>query len=363
MRRLLAAMALLWALSPACAAAEILPEQAEMAQTDQLEQALPDEAAALLPPVAKTEAGNFPQGLERIGQAALAALRRHLPQSMRTVGLLLGIVLLCSLVHTVGTGGAQTLRLAGALAIAAACTAGLQSVFAAGQETLDQLQVFSAALLTTLSASVAATGAVTTAAALHAGTAFFLNLLLRLVTSLLLPLVYGFVAAGTAAAALGNETLSRVAALLKWFVTLCLKAIATAFVAYLTLSGVVSGSADGTAVKALKLAVSTAVPVVGSIISDAAETVLVSAGMLKNAVGVFGLLGAFAICAVPFARIGLQYLGLKLSAALSAVVDSLGLTRLLDVMAAAMGMILAMTAVALLLAVFSCVCALRLSGA
>ena len=362
MRRLLAAMALLWALSPACAAAEILPEQAEMAQTDQLEQALPDEAAALLPPVAKTEAENFPQGLERIGQAALAALRRHLPQSMRTVGLLLGIVLLCSLVHTVGTGGAQTLRLAGALAIAAACTAGLQSVFAAGQETLDQLQVFSAALLTTLSASVAATGAVTTAAALHAGTAFFLNLLLRLVTSLLLPLVYGFVAAGTAAA-LGNETLNRVAALLKWFVTLCLKGIATAFVTYLTLSGVVSGSADGTAVKALKLAVSTAVPVVGSIISDAAETVLVSAGMLKNAVGVFGLLGAFAICAVPFARIGLQYLGLKLSAALSAVVDSLGLTRLLDVMAAAMGMVLAMTAVALLLAVFSCVCALRLSGA
>lgn len=362
MKRLLAMLLLLRVLCPACAAAEILPEQAEMAQTGQLEQSLPDEAAALLPGVTETEAGSFSDGLERIGQAGLAALRRHLPQSMRTVGLLLGIVLLCSLVCTAGTGGAQVLRLAGALAIAAACTAGLKSVFAVGQETLEQLQVFSAALLASLSASVAATGAVTTAAALHAGAAFFLNLLLRLATSLLLPLVYGFVAAGTAAAALGNETLTRVAALLKWFVTLCLKGIATAFVTYLTLSSVVSGSADGTAVKAVKLAVSTAVPVVGSIISDAAETVLVSAGLLKNAVGVFGLLGAFAICAVPFARIGLQYLGLKLAAALAAVVDSLGLTRLLDFMAAAMGMMLAMVSVALLLAVFSCVCALRLTG-
>ena len=101
---------------------------------------------------------------------------------------------------------------------------------------------------------------------------------------------------------------------------------------------------------------------VGSIISDASETVLVSAGLVKNAVGVFGMLGVLSICAVPFVRIGLRYLALKLAAALSGVVDTLGLSKLLDILSGAMGMVLAMTAVALLIMVFSCVCALRLVG-
>ena len=87
---------------------------------------------------------------------------------------------------------------------------------------------------------------------------------------------------------------------------------------------------------------------------------LVSAGLLKNAVGVFGLLGLLAICVVPFTRIGLQYLSLKLASALSAVVDTNGLVKLIDALASAMGMVLAMTAVALLLTTFCCISAMRL---
>lgn len=52
----------------------------------------------------------------------------------------------------------------------------------------------------------------------------------------------------------------------------------------------------------------------GGIISDAAETVLAGAGMLKNTVGVFGMLAILAACAYPFLQLGVQYLLYKLTA-------------------------------------------------
>ena len=57
------------------------------------------------------------------------------------------------------------------------------------------------------------------------------------------------------------------------------------------------------------------VPVVGSMLSDASETLVVSAGVLRNSIGVFGMLAVLALCAAPFLQTGLTYLVLKLTAA------------------------------------------------
>lgn len=64
-------------------------------------------------------------------------------------------------------------------------------------------------------------------------------------------------------------------------------------------------------VKAAKFTMSSLVPVVGGILSDAAETVLAGAGILKNAVGVFGMLAVLAMCVVPFLQLGIHYLAYK----------------------------------------------------
>ena len=69
--------------------------------------------------------------------------------------------------------------------------------------------------------------------------------------------------------------------------------------------------------KVAKAAISGVVPVVGGIISDASETVLAGAGMLKNTIGVFGTLAILAACAYPFLQLGVQYLLYKLTAFLA----------------------------------------------
>ena len=112
--------------------------------------------------------------------------------------------------------------------------------------------------------------------------------------------------------------------------------------------------------KVAKAAVSGAVPVVGGIIAEATETVLAGAGMLKNTIGVFGMLAILAACAYPFLQLGVQYLLYKLSAFLAAAVGAPELCKLIDGLGGAFGLVLGMTgscALLLLVSVLSSVAA------
>ena len=93
----------------------------------------------------------------------------------------------------------------------------------------------------------------------------------------------------------------------------------------------------------------TFVPMVGGIIADASETVLVGAGLLKNTIGVFGMLGILASCAYPFFQLGVQYLLYKLTAFLSAAVGAPLLCKLINGLGGAFGLVLGMTGACALL--------------
>ena len=115
------------------------------------------------------------------------------------------------------------------------------------------------------------------------------------------------------------------------------------FTVYLSVVRVVAGAADGASVKVAKAAISGVVPVVGGIIAEATETVLAGAGMLKNTIGVFGMLAILAACAYPFLQLGVQYSLYKLSAFLAAAIGAPGLCKLIDGLGGAFGLVLGMT--------------------
>ena len=127
----------------------------------------------------------------------------------------------------------------------------------------------------------------------------------------------------------------------------------------MSVTGVISGAADAAAVKATKAAVSGMIPVVGSIISDASETLLASASLLKGSAGVFGMIAVLAICLLPFLRVGIQYLLLKVTAAVSGTVAHKSHVRLLKNCSTAMGYLLAMCGTSGLLLLISSVCFMK----
>ena len=131
------------------------------------------------------------------------------------------------------------------------------------------------------------------------------------------------------------------------------------FSGYMGITGVVSGTADAAAVKAAKITISGAVPVVGGILSDASEAILVSAGIMKNAAGVYGLLAMLAICIGPFIRMGAQYLLLKITSAVCSVVGVQQAVDMINDFSGVMGFLLAMTGTVCLLLLISTVCFMK----
>ena len=283
-------------------------------------------------------------------------------RAVRASGLILLILLFCGLAETVqeGAGGSHSssVSLAGTLAVTAVAVADVNALLGMGTGAIARMTSFANVLLPTAAALTAATGAVTGAAARQLAAALFSDLLVNLIHGLLVPLLYGYIAASAAQAAVGENRLKRLADLLKWTVTTVLTVVTMAFVGYLTASGVVAGTADAATVKAAKFAISGAIPVVGGILSDAAETVLASAGILKGTVGVFGMVTILGICLIPLLQLAVHYLAYKLTAALASALGDGPVCGLVDRLGGAFGLVLGMTGACcllLLIALVSCV--------
>lgn len=287
------------------------------------------------------------QGLSGLLEQAGEQAGRLLRSSAATGAKLLAVVLLCALPGALCTErewtGLSAVNIGGALAITALTMTDMAAMIGLGRETVGQMQSFSGVLLPAMAVLTAASGGVTAAAARQGATVLFSTLLITAMDRLVIPLVYGYVAVSCAHAAVGNPGLKKIAGLLKGTATFLLSAFLLAFVGYLTASGAVAGSVDASAIKAAKLAISRAVPVVGSVLADASETVLAGAGVLRGTVGVAGLLVVLAICLTPFLRLGIQYLIYKGTAALCAVLASPKLSQLIDAIGSAFGLVLGMT--------------------
>ena len=148
----------------------------------------------------------------------------------------------------------------------------------------------------------------------------FSELLMQLVSKLLIPALYFFLAICAAEAALASELLTEIREFIGWLISKSLRIIVYIFLGFLSITGVISGAADAAAIRATKATLSGMVPVVGGIISDASETLLASASILKSSIGIFGLIVILAICLVPFFQIGIQYLMLKVTSAISGTI-------------------------------------------
>lgn len=332
----------------AAAAEDVLTVQEETVDVDGLERAAEDSGGMV-------EYGvDLDNGLETLIDTGTAELGGIVRRAVRSGVLLLIILLFCGVAETVYSAADEKERfpvvpLVGTLAVTAVAVTDVNSLIGLGTKAIADMASFANVLLPTVAAVTAATGAVTGAAARQMAAALFSDLLINLINGLLVPLLYGYIAASVAYAALGNDGLKRMAALLKWTVTAVLTVVMLAFVGYLTVSGVVAGAADAMTVKAAKFAISGAVPVVGGILSDAAETILASAGILKGTVGVFGTLTILGICLLPVLRLAVHYLTYKLVAALSATLENGRLCGLVEQLGSAFGVVLGMTGACCLL--------------
>lgn len=315
----------------------------------------PDGALEYMP----QDTESFGQGLWYVLKSALGNLMPEIAEAAGTCLSVMAVVILTSVLQNFSVGTKKVVDLTGVLSVGLLLFQPANSLINLGIDTIHTLSEYGKLLLPVMSAAMAAQGGTGTSAALYTGTVLFSTVLSTVISKLIVPLVYIFLCISLANCAIGEKLLGGIKDFIKWLKTWCLKIVLYVFTGYMGLTNVVSGSADAAALKATKLVISGTVPVVGSIISDASETILVSAGIMKNAAGIYGLLAVLAICIGPFLHIGIHYLLLKITAAVCSVFGSKQISSLIKDFSTAMGYALAMTGTVCLLLLVSIVCFMK----
>lgn len=299
--------------------ADSVPEQEyELYGAGEVDESVPDSAREIIGDAGVEDALD-PEGLfERLWDGALGLAGKLWSDAAAGAVKLIAVAALCAMGTALSDGQTrQYVTLAGCLGVAAVAFGEAGQQINAAAAAIEEMNSFSHALLPCLTAAAAAGGMVTSAAARYAATSLFMDILITLSQSVLLPSAYALLAVKTAAAALGNRALDGAGKLLKWLSFTLTTAVVTAFTLWLSLSGAITGAADTATSKAAKTAISAALPVVGGIISNAAGTLMAGASLLKGAVGALGAVVIIAICLAPFISLALRYLLYKAAAALA----------------------------------------------
>lgn len=343
MKKLIIILVILPLLIFPVAAAEIVPPT------------VPEGADAIFP----EDPTSFSDGLKEIFSDVSAYFRPALADCLQTCLKLISIAMLTALFCGASAGTKRSLDLAAVISMAVILLAPANTLIHLGSETITEITNYGKLLLPVMATALAAQGAASSSAALYAGTACLNSILGSIISALLIPMIYIYLVLAVAGNAAENSLLNKTKDFIKWLVTWCLKILLYVFTGYMGITGVITGSVDAAAMKAAKITISGVVPVVGGIISDASEAILVSAGVLKNTAGVYGILALICILIGPFIRIGVQYLALKLSGAFCQAFASGPSSKLLQDFTTAMGLVLAMTGTVCLLQLISTVCFMR----
>ena len=305
------------------------------------------------------DTSSFPDGLLEMIEKSLDSVYPELRVAACVCLGIVATVLLISILEAISVGTKLAVQISGSAAVSMLLMQNTHSMIRMASSLVQEIIEYGRLLLPVMTTALAAQGGISKSAAIYAGSAFFISVLNSTLNTVLLPGVYLYLLLHIGNSTTGEDFLKRTGEILKGFLKWSLKSIIILFTTYLGVTGVISGATDAAALKVTKVTIASVVPVVGSALANASEAVLVSAGLLKTAAGVYGIFAVLAIFLNPFLKIGVYYLTLKLTAAVCTVFGEGNLIGLIQAFCSALGFILAMTATACVMVLVSTYCFMK----
>ncbi len=165
------------------------------------------------------------------------------------------------------------------------------------------------------------------------------NLLSEINLHVLLPTIQVFFLFHLLSAMQEKQSFNGLTSFFKKAVQIILGLAATVFSGLLTLKGALASSGDSVSVKGVKMLVGSAVPIVGGALSEGYTTVLGSIALIRNTVGVFGIL-VIALMQIPVViDLLLWYIGIYFTAAVAEALGQTQVKKLLDGIASTVSLI------------------------
>ena len=243
----------------------------------------------------------------------------HLANPLKSAASVVGIAIVCAAAEALKMKEADSsvsgvVNVVGALCCGAVIMVPAMRIIDSVCSAIDECANFLLSFVPVYVSIMTAGGQVTSAAAYNTALFSVAQVYSKVASGIIKPLSGIFLAFSTVGAISPQLGLSNVAGSIKRSVNWILAFISTVFAAVLGLQATVTASADGVAAKAVKFAVSSAVPVVGGALSDAMGSASGYIGLLKSVSGGFGIFVGTAIFLPSIVECALWSIALSLAA-------------------------------------------------
>ncbi|MED3685798.1 MULTISPECIES: stage III sporulation protein AE [Bacillus cereus group] len=171
------------------------------------------------------------------------------------------------------------------------------------RETIQTMVDFILALLPILLALIATGGGVVSVSFFHPVIIFLMNTSGFLMNYIVLPLLLLATILSIVSTMSDQYKVTKLSKLLQNVSVGIIGVFLTIFLGVLSVQGTATAVADGIAVKTAKFVTGNFIPVVGRMFTEAADTVISASGLLKNTVGIIGLVILCLIVAFPAIQI------------------------------------------------------------
>lgn len=190
------------------------------------------------------------------------------------------------------------------------------------KDAIKDLTDFMGLLIPLMTTLMLTTGSITTTSIIQPILIFAMQFIGNFINSFLIPILLVSITLAIISNISDRVQIDKLSKFLKSSIVWILGIILTLFTCTLSLEGTLSSSVDGLTSKTAKAAVSNFIPVVGKIMGDTVETVIGCGNILKNSVGIIGVIIVLGIVLVPMIKIVVLWISFQLTSALcEAVAD------------------------------------------
>lgn len=195
--------------------------------------------------------------------------------------------------------------------------------------TIQNLVGFMNTLMPILVTLMVYTGSITTGSLLEPIILFIIQFIGNTITALIIPGVSVVTVLSIISKISDKVQIGKLTQFLKSTIVWFLGIVLTIFVGVISLEGTLTSSVDGITAKTAKAAVSNIIPVVGKILGDSVDSVLGCGLVLKNALGVVGVIIIIGICVIPIIKLSILTVMYSIA---SAIIEPLADTKIVKLL-------------------------------
>ncbi len=271
---------------------------------------------------------SFSSIIELIKDMFSDGIKEPLKYLMKTIGAVM-LVSVCSGFFPDDEKSKTVLNLiCGSFLIIEIFSPAMQSVRAAAS-SMGMCAAFEKALIPVLAAVVTVSGNPASALSVHSMTFAAAQFVEAFASETVIPLVGVCGALGITGSIFPTLRLSAVSETIRKFVTTLLASAAGLFTGFLALKNILASSVDGMALKGVKLAANTFIPVIGGAIGEAFTSVAGSLSLVKNTVGIYAIIVFFALTVPVILNLALWVVFLRSACVVSDMLDCKGCSEVI----------------------------------